>query len=868
MTHPAPTTRQHRRRATAAAGLAVVAVAATALGGQLTAPAAVAADEPALLTSTGTTWSYTDDGRDPAAGTADRASWTTTDFDDAAWKTGSGSFGAKGGTTSGMGGGLAVDTLLTQYEPDVTPQADIETYFFRTSFDLTAEQIASWSQLTGDVTYDDALVVYVNGTKVAGFEDAGITQNVQYGGENGGDPDRSSFTVDASLLQPGENTVAMALYQGRASSSDIYVDLGSLTPVSADAPVSISDVVLNVGATERERRLAWYSDSTAQQVAQVAPAPATEGEPFPVASASTVLPRTGTATDGQTWHHAELGGLAPSSAFVYRVGSDVDGWSDTHSFTTGAGQGGYEFLFIGDSQIGASGDVPRDQQGWTDTLEAATGRFGDAEFLLSAGDQVNTASNETQYDAYLAPEQMKTLPSATNIGNHDVGSLAYEQHFNMPNVDLAYGKPRADRAGGDYWFTYDDTLYISLNSNDMDDARHAQFAKAVIAEHGDDARWTVVTFHHSVYSVASHANDGDIITRRAELPPVMSELDVDMVLMGHDHVYVRSYLMSGTTPVGTDQEPSGDVTAEGDEVLYVTANSSSGSKYYDIVEDQDFDFSAVQNQEYTPNFTHIGVERDAITMTTYRSEDLTKVDEVTLHKAPEQVEPPVEPTDPPVEPTEPPVEPTEPPVEPSTPPVDPTQPPVDPTTPPVEPTQPPVEPGTPREPVAADPSAFTPATQTLVVDQVDRAAGTVRVTVPRELAGAPLDWFAYSEPAFLSSDPTDDDGRLTLTLPADIADGEHVLSGQRVDGSVAAWGTFRLSANGDPVVVEPGAGQTVDPVTGAIIDPVTGAVLTPSASGLAFTGSEGLGLAGLVGGLLLLAGVGVTVAARRRAARS
>jgi len=846
MTHPAPSTRRHRTRATAAAGLAVVAVAASALGGQLSAPAALAADEPSLVTTTGTTWSYTDDGLDPAAGAADRDSWTAPDFDDAAWKTGRGSFGAKAGSATGMGGGLAVDTLLTQYGAD--GETDLETYFFRTSFDLTADQVSSWSQLTGDVTYDDALVVFVNGTKVAGFEDAGITENVQYAGDNGGDPDRSSFTVDASLLRAGENTVSMALYQGRANSSDIYVDLASLTPVSADAPVSISDVVLTVGATEAERRLAWYSDSTAQQVAQVAPAPASEGAAFPVAAATTVLPRTGTATDGQTWHHAELGGLAASSSYVYRVGSDVDGWSGTSSFTTGSGEGGYEFLFIGDSQIGASGDVARDQQGWTDTLAAATGRFGDAEFLVSAGDQVNTASNEAQYDAYLAPEQMRTLPSATNIGNHDVGSLAYEQHFNMPNVDLAYGKPREDRAGGDYWFTYDDTLYISLNSNDMDDARHAEFTKKVIDEHGADARWTVVTFHHSVYSVASHADDSDIVTRRAELPPVMSDLDVDMVLMGHDHVYVRSYLMSGTTPVGTDVAPTGDVTAEGDEVLYVTANSSSGSKYYDI-KDQVFDFSAVQNQEYTPNFTHVGVERDAITLTTYRSEDLTVVDEVTLHKAPEEVEPPVDPTEPPVDPTDPPT---------------------DPTTPPVDPTEPPVDPGTPREPVAADPSAFVPATQTLVVDQVDRVAGTVRVTVPHELAGAPLDWFAYSEPAFLGSDPTDDDGRLTLTLPADLADGEHVVSGQRADGSVAAWGTFTLSALGDPVVVEPGSGQVVDPVTGAIVDPVTGAVLSPVASGhsgLAFTGSEGLGLAGLGAGLLLLAGVGVTVAARRRAAR-
>ena len=63
-----------------------------------------------------------------------------------------------------------------------------------------------------------------------------------------------------------------------------------------------------------------------------------------------------------------------------------------------------------------------------------------------------------------------------------------------------------------------------------------------------DVRWKTVVFHHSVYSTASHVNDGDIIERREELPPVMSELGIDVVLMGHDHVYTRTYMMNGTTP--------------------------------------------------------------------------------------------------------------------------------------------------------------------------------------------------------------------------------------------------------------------------------------------------------------------------------
>ena len=57
-----------------------------------------------------------------------------------------------------------------------------------------------------------------------------------------------------------------------------------------------------------------------------------------------------------------------------------------------------------------------------------------------------------------------------------------------------------------------------------------------------------VVFHHSIFSTASHVDDGDIITRRNELPQVFKDLDIDVVLMGHDHVYTRTYMMDGTTP--------------------------------------------------------------------------------------------------------------------------------------------------------------------------------------------------------------------------------------------------------------------------------------------------------------------------------
>src|SRR5699024_11405211 len=66
------------------------------------------------------------------------------------------------------------------------------------------------------------------------------------------------------------------------------------------------------------------------------------------------------------------------------------------------------------------------------------------------------------------------------------------------------------------------------------------------------------------------------------LPPALSEAGLDVVLNGHDHIYTRTHLMKGNAPVVPAGLPAqGDILyPEDDEVLYLTGNSSSGSKFY------------------------------------------------------------------------------------------------------------------------------------------------------------------------------------------------------------------------------------------------------------------------------------------------
>ncbi|ACZ31784.1 metallophosphoesterase [Xylanimonas cellulosilytica DSM 15894] len=640
----APGPRRHRARA-AVAGAGLISLVAAGL--TFAASSAVAADLPATFLDTGSQWRYSDDNTDPAAGSTDRLVWTGADFDDTAWKTGTGPFGAKNGQATGLGSGFPITTLLNQYiDATAATKVAVPTFHLRSGFDLTADQLGEVTALTGTVVYDDALQIFVNGTKVAGFLDERVEavpdeqKNLVYAGVANGDPVTSTFTVPVEVLQPGTNTIAVGLYNDRASSSDVYLDVKSLAPVVEEpeaGSATVSDLVLGVGGTEAERNLAWYSDLDTEQVAQIAPAGNVVDGTFP-ADAVTVAATGGPTSSGEFNRFATFTGLEPNTAYSYRVGAE-GAWSGVYTFRTQSFDGGFDFLFFGDPQLGSSGNVASDTQGWIATLDVATAAYPRAELLFSGGDQVEHAASELQYEAFLSTDYLRQIPFVATNGNHDVGNKAYSQHFNVPNLDVTAGPGSGSASGGDYWFVHKDVLFLNLNSNSRDFASHERFVRDTIAAHGDEAKWTVVAFHHSIYSTGPHATDSDVKDRRDVWPTLFSEVGVDLVLQGHDHSYARSYLIRNGEKADPAEQAGADILTPGPGgVLYVTANSASGSKYYAASNASSWWLSA-SNQENVRNYTAIEVSDDAIAVKTIRSQakDADRpvnsvVDQVTITK--------------------------------------------------------------------------------------------------------------------------------------------------------------------------------------------------------------------------------------------
>lgn len=418
----------------------------------------------------------------------------------------------------------------------------------------------------------------------------------------------------------------LAVLPAWAATTDIASDIIALssTDTQTTADAQEDSICITVGADETQRNITWFSPYSDQDAAvQYA---VKEGDNFPETYKESVA--SVASKDDYYYCHATMTNLAADTEYIYRF-RNGEIISKTYTFSTGD-TGAFNFLFVGDPQIGASGNAATDGDNWEVTLNTALNHFPDTHFLVSAGDQVNSAGNESEYAEYLSPEVMTSLTTATIVGNHDTGSRAHNRHFYDPNTTASNGqKYGATSAGSDYWYIYNDVLFINLNTNNLSSAEHKAFMEDVIKQN-PHVLWKVVVFHHSIYSAAGHALNGDVLTLREELVPVFTELDIDVVLMGHDHVYVRSYMMDGFTPDSENGVQSSVTDPSG--ILYLTACSSSGSKYYTLL-NSDFEYAAVKIQENIPNYTNIQVTPTTLKISTYRSTDSSLVDEFEIKKS-------------------------------------------------------------------------------------------------------------------------------------------------------------------------------------------------------------------------------------------
>ena len=319
------------------------------------------------------------------------------------------------------------------------------------------------------------------------------------------------------------------------------------------------------------------------------------------------VPATAKELYGGAQYQALATNLAPDTTYYYQVGDKATGiFSGTGKFVTAKDEGAFSFINITDTQSYTDGDA----QVSANTLQKALDTVPDAAFVLHGGDVVDDGSNESMWTSLLnySAQGLMNTTIAPAAGNHEATGNAFINHFNL--------ELNGNTTGGTYYsFDYSNAHFVVLNTNEdstqnLTDEQLEWLREDVTNARQNGADWIILNMHKGPYTTATHLDDQDIKNMRRVIVPLIDELDIDLVLQGHDHILARTKVLAydenGTecaTPVETTKitEMKGGkrieyaVSPEG--TIYFLANTA-GVKHYE----QETSPSGIDMDEYLELF--------------------------------------------------------------------------------------------------------------------------------------------------------------------------------------------------------------------------------------------------------------------------
>ena len=346
--------------------------------------------------------------------------------------------------------------------------------------------------------------------------------------------------------------------------------------------------------------------------------------------------------NGFTSNKVTVENLKANTTYTYSY--ECDGrWSQPLEYETKDFQN-YSFIFMADPQIGASSKnkksyeegIKKDANNWDKVIKKSLDKSYDASFIVCGGDETNTKEenydtpkaeiSNLEYSGFLSPSYLRYMPIANAIGNHDKDNENFYNHFNMPNL-TNLGKTVA---GSDYYFTYGNTLYLFINTNNLNICEHKKFVDETVEEN-KDIKWKIAVFHHDIYGGGRHKDDEDIKILRNNLPPILEDNNIDLVLCGHDHIYSRTYpiknkkIMDFEEERLTNSKEKIDVVKDSKGITYITGSSSTGSKFYKETKDKSKYIKKIYCEEI-PTYTVVKVRENLIEIVTYETNKNKPID--------------------------------------------------------------------------------------------------------------------------------------------------------------------------------------------------------------------------------------------------
>lgn len=247
---------------------------------------------------------------------------------------------------------------------------------------------------------------------------------------------------------------------------------------------------------------------------------------------------------------AKIAGLA-SGKYIYKiVGFEKE--SDIFSFVIEEAKKEFEFIMLADMQYG-NNQVTHKLVNKIKTIAPK------ASLIVGSGDLVDYGDQEDEWYSLFDNQLFDGMMLAFAPGDHEYWgehTVKYTQ-YEAPHTYLSIMHYPLNGAsickGSNYYFKYQNILFVALDMNDSNQSVGIKFDEQVkwfiktIEELRGSYDFLVVLEHKSLFG--STIIDSAVAKNLTPMwYPIFNKYHVNLVLSGHDHIYSRTYPISGSTP--------------------------------------------------------------------------------------------------------------------------------------------------------------------------------------------------------------------------------------------------------------------------------------------------------------------------------
>lgn len=297
-------------------------------------------------------------------------------------------------------------------------------------------------------------------------------------------------------------------------------------------------VILSMGERDDTMYISWSGDEGGPRLVRVSDDRYSLPVTVPVRAV-----RTKFFGKSEYRYNAMITGLEVGETYYYEIGDGVI-YDGPEEFTVSDGE---VFAYMGDPQFDESTD---DYAAWGALAANMYETNPEVGFVLLGGDMVNLPK-KSHWGAFLdSCGVFKNVPMMTVPGNHEgvTSNNTYKRFFhhvgNGPDGEAFY------------WFEKGRCRFIMLDSSFMTKARQVAMGKGDWRKTNEKIKswleetlrtsektWNIVVIHHPVYGLHDMFTVSPEV--REEWLPIMEEGGVDLVLCGHQHVYMRTRALDG-----------------------------------------------------------------------------------------------------------------------------------------------------------------------------------------------------------------------------------------------------------------------------------------------------------------------------------